>query len=124
VDRTPPAPPAGPGGIPFAPLPRPAAAIVAGDFNLLPGSECHARLLAPGPDGEPLWHDAWELARPGEPHAPTVGLGDRTSARTPGTPFTFDYACVSAALAPRVRAVRVDTAPTGSDHQPLLLELA
>jgi endonuclease/exonuclease/phosphatase family metal-dependent hydrolase len=110
--------PAGPGGVPFAPLPHPAAAIVAGDFNLLPGSDCHARLLAPGPDGAPLWHDAWELARPGEPHAPTVGLRDPASA------FTFDYACVSPVLAARVRTVRVDTAATGSDHQPLLLELA
>jgi endonuclease/exonuclease/phosphatase family metal-dependent hydrolase len=113
--------PGGPGGLAFAPLPHPAAAILAGDFNLLPGSDCHARLLAPGPDGVPLWHDAWELARPGEPHAPTVGLHD---AAADAQPFTFDYACVSAALAPRVRAVRVDTAPAGSDHQPLLLELA
>lgn len=119
VAWTPPAPPAGPGGAPFAPLPRPVAAVLAGDFNLLPGSDCHARLLAPGPDDEPLWHDAWELARPGAPHAPTAGLHDRAAA-----PFTFDDACVSPALASRVRALRVDTAATGSDHQPLLLELA
>ena len=39
-------------------------------------------------------------------------------------PCTFDYACVSPALAQRVRSVRADTAATGSDHQPLLLELA
>ncbi|WP_198115178.1 endonuclease/exonuclease/phosphatase family protein [Massilia rhizosphaerae] len=112
--RAPGAPaPGGPGGAPFAPLPHPAAAILAGDFNLLPGSGCHARLLAPDAHGVPLWLDAWESARPGEPHAPTVGLHD-----------TFDYAYVSAALASRVRAVRVDTAPTGSDHQRLLLEFA
>jgi endonuclease/exonuclease/phosphatase family metal-dependent hydrolase len=110
--------PAGPGGVPFAPLPHPAAAILAGDFNLLPGSDCHARLLAPGPDGAPQWHDAWALARTGEPHAPTVGLRDAASA------FTFDYTRVSPVLAARVRTVRVDTAATGSDHQPLLLELA
>jgi endonuclease/exonuclease/phosphatase family metal-dependent hydrolase len=120
--RTPAAPaPDGPGGVPFAPLPHPAAAILAGDFNMLPGSDCHARLLAPGPDGEPPWHDAWALAHPGRPHAPTVGLHDPA----PGaTPFTFDYVCVSPALASRVRTLRVDAAATGSDHQPLLLELA
>ncbi|MFJ1466717.1 endonuclease/exonuclease/phosphatase family protein [Massilia orientalis] len=112
--------PDGPGGVPFAPLPHPAAAVLAGDFNMAPGSDGHARLLAPGPDGGPLWRDAWELAHPGEPHAPTVGLHD-TSAELP---CTFDYACVSPALAPRVRRLRVDTAAAGSDHQPLLLELA
>jgi endonuclease/exonuclease/phosphatase family metal-dependent hydrolase len=113
--------PDGPGGVPFAPLPHPAAAILAGDFNMLPGSDCHARLLAPGPDGVPLWRDAWELAHPGEPHAPTVGLHDTAP---DAQVFTFDYACVSPALASRVRSLRVDTAATGSDHQPLLLELA
>lgn len=113
--------PAGPGGVPFAPLPHPAATVLAGDCNMLPGSDCHARLLAPGPDGAPLWHDAWELARPGEPHAPTAGLH---RAAPDAQAFTFDYACVSPALAPRVRTVRVDTAAAGSDHQPLLLELA
>jgi len=113
--------PDGSAGLPFAPLPHPRAAILAGDFNMLPGSDCHARLLASGPDGAPLWQDAWELARPGEPHAPTVGLHDTGA---DAQPFTFDYAHVSPALAPRVRTLRVDTAATGSDHQPLLLELA
>jgi endonuclease/exonuclease/phosphatase family metal-dependent hydrolase len=113
------APPDGPGGVPFAPLPHTAAAILAGDFNMLPGSSSHARLLAPDAQGDPPWHDAWELARPGEPHAPTTGLHGGAA-----TPFTFDYALVSSALAPRVRALRVDTAATGSDHQPLLLEVA
>jgi endonuclease/exonuclease/phosphatase family metal-dependent hydrolase len=118
--------PDGPGGMPFAPLPHPAAAILAGDFNMLPGSVCHARLLAPGPDKEPLWRDAWPLAHPGQPHAPTVGLHDPAPDATPHAfmPYTFDYACVSPALASRVRALRVDADATGSDHQPLLLELA
>lgn len=120
VSRAPAAPPGGPCGIPFAPLPQPAAAVLAGDFNMGPGSDCHARLLAPGADGVPLWRDAWELAHPGEPHAPTVGLHDTGA----GLPGTFDYACVSPALAPGVHTLRVDTAATGSDHQPLLLELA
>jgi endonuclease/exonuclease/phosphatase family metal-dependent hydrolase len=120
VAGAPAAAPDGPGGLPFAPLPHPAAAILAGDFNMPPGSDCHARLLAPGPDGAPLWRDAWEVAHPGEPHAPTVGLHDTAA----DLPCTFDYACVSPALASRVRTIRVDTAAAGSDHQPLLLELA
>jgi endonuclease/exonuclease/phosphatase family metal-dependent hydrolase len=112
--------PGGPDDAPFAPLPHPAAAIVAGDFNMLPGSDCHARLLAPGPGQEPLWQDAWALAHAGQPHAPTVGLH---AATRNAAPFTFDSVCVSPALASRVRAVRVDTAATGSDHQPLILDI-
>lgn len=75
---------------------------------------------ATAPDGAPLWRDAWEVAHPGEPHAPTVGLHDTAA----DLACTFDYACVNPALAPRVRTIRVDTAAGGSDHQPLLLELA
>lgn len=100
-----------------------ADALLAGDLNLLPGSECHRRLLAPGGPGTAPWQDAWTLVHPHAartPHAPTVGLHDPA----PGAqPFTFDYFCVSPALAGRVRAVRVDPGVGGSDHQPLLIEL-
>jgi endonuclease/exonuclease/phosphatase family metal-dependent hydrolase len=89
---------------------------------MLPGSPEYARLLAPFTDGTPALRDAWHLAHPGRPHAPTVGLhNDATDA---GMPFTFDFAFVSTDLAGRVRRLQVDGAATGSDHQPLLLELA
>ena len=117
---------------PFAAIPRPAEAVLAGDFNMLPGSTAHARLLAPFDDGTPAWRDAWALARPhahshqqshpqshpqSTPHAPTVGLHGKD------TPCTFDYAFVSAGLAGRVRGMRVDGGARGSDHQAVLLEL-
>jgi endonuclease/exonuclease/phosphatase family metal-dependent hydrolase len=112
---------------PFAFVPRPAPALLVGDFNMLPGSGSHQALLAPFDDGSrdhaPPWRDAWALAHPGRPHAPTVGL------HAPGgAPLTFDYAFVSADLAPRVRGLqvcdmRVGELESGSDHQPLLLEL-
>jgi endonuclease/exonuclease/phosphatase family metal-dependent hydrolase len=115
----------GPG--PFAAIVRPAAAILVGDFNMLPESSAYARLLSDDDDDKgnedavPAWRDAWRLAHPGRRHAPTVGLHDRT----PGAAaFTFDYAFVSADLAGRVRKVHVDGGVGGSDHQPLLLELA
>jgi endonuclease/exonuclease/phosphatase family metal-dependent hydrolase len=111
----------GPG--PFTAIARPAGAIVAGDFNMLPGSNAYARLLdeaSDDADGMPALRDAWRLAHPGQRHAPTVGLHDSTAG---AVPFTFDYAFVSADLAGRVRNVRVDGAAGGSDHQPLLLEL-
>jgi endonuclease/exonuclease/phosphatase family metal-dependent hydrolase len=108
-------------GAPFARAARPAGAILLGSFNMLPVSSAYARLLADFEDGTPAWMDAWQLAEPGRRHAPTVGLHDHA----PGAvPVTFDYAFVSADLAPRVRTLRVDGRACGSDHQPLLLELA
>jgi endonuclease/exonuclease/phosphatase family metal-dependent hydrolase len=109
------------GSGPFAALPRPPDAVLAGDFNMLPGSPAWQRLLAPFEDATPPWRDAWQLAQPGLPHAPTVGLHDEGPGAAP--PFTFDYMFVSAGLAPRVRRVRVDDAAGGSDHQAVLLEL-
>ncbi|MEN3276077.1 MAG: hypothetical protein V7631_1867 [Massilia sp.] len=105
----------------FAFVPRAAPAVLMGDFNMLPDSPEYARLLAPFADGTPALRDAWHLAHPGRPHAPTVGL--HAAAPDAGTPFTFDFAFVSTDLAGRVRGLRVDGAATGSDHQPLLLEL-
>jgi endonuclease/exonuclease/phosphatase family metal-dependent hydrolase len=116
---------AGPGGnpapapdSPFAALPRPAPAVLLGDFNMLPGSRAYRALLETFDDDTPSWRDAWPLIHPDRPHAPTVGLHDPG-----GEPFTFDYAFVSADLAARVRALRAGELAHGSDHQPVLLEL-
>jgi endonuclease/exonuclease/phosphatase family metal-dependent hydrolase len=106
---------------PFAAVPRGEPAILLGDFNMLPHSPEYLRLLAPFGDGTPPWRDAWQLVQPGRRHAPTVGLHD--DGPEAGLPFTFDYAFVSADLAPRVRRVRVDGSEEGSDHQALLVEL-
>lgn len=110
-----------PGGGTFTAQPRAAPALLLGDFNMLPGSPEYLRLLAPFDDGTPRLLDAWTSAHPDQPHAPTVGLHD--DAPDAGPPFTFDYAFVSAELAPRLRRVHVDALDTGSAHQPLLLEL-
>ena len=109
------------GGAPFACAARPASAILLGSFNMLPVSSAYARLLADFEDDTPAWIDAWQLAEPGRRNPPTFGLHDHA----PGAvPVTFDYAFVSADLASRVRALRVDGRACGSAHQPLLLELA
>jgi len=106
---------------PFAYVPRARAAVLAGDFNMLPHSPEYQRLLASFADGTPPWRDAWQLAQPGRRHAPTVGLHD--DAPDAGLPFTFDYVFVSGDLAARVRRVRVDGSEEGSDHQAVLVEL-
>lgn len=109
------------GNGPFAPTPRAQPALLAGDFNMLPGSPEHQRLLAPFSDGTQPWRDCWHLAQPGRRHAPTVGLHDHHPEAC--APFTFDYVFASADLAGQVRRVRVDASEQGSSHQALLVEL-
>ena len=113
--------PPAPGHGPWAAPPRPTPALLAGDFNMLPGSPEHQRLLAPFCDGTQAWRDCWLLAQPGRRHAPTVGLHDPHP--NASAPFTFDYVFASADLAERVRRVRVDASEQGSSHQALLVEL-
>lgn len=113
-----------PGGAsagPFRAVPRAAAALLTGDFNFLPGSNEHTDLLAPFDDALPRYCDVWQLTHPGTPHAPTVGLHDRSPGAAP--PFTFDFVCVSEDLSKRVRHLTVDAGDTGSTHQPVLVEL-
>ncbi|MBQ5939832.1 endonuclease/exonuclease/phosphatase family protein [Massilia sp. AB1] len=106
---------------PFAAVPRAGPALLAGDFNMLPGSLEHQRLLAPFDDDTPPWRDCWHLAQPGRRHAPTVGLHDLRPDAAP--PFTFDYVFASADLAGKVRRMRIDASEQGSDHQAVLVEL-
>jgi endonuclease/exonuclease/phosphatase family metal-dependent hydrolase len=103
---------------PFAAVPRPGPAVLLGDFNMLPDSGCYRAITDPFEDGTPAWVDAWTVTHPNAPHAPTVGLHGNDA------PFTFDYAFASADLAGRVRQLRVGDGARGSDHQPVLLELA
>ena len=114
-----------PGGIgdgAFEHMPRGGPAILTGDFNFLPDAAERNALLADFGDDTPAYRDAWLIAHPGQPHAPSVGLYDK--AQWPGPPFTFDFVFVSADLAPRVGNVRIDAQSDASDHQPLLLELS
>lgn len=109
-------------GEPFAALPRPAAAILTGDFNFTPDAAEHQRITAPfGGNTSPRFVDAWAAAHPGEPHAPTVGLHEKSWA---AHPYCCDFIFVTADLAPRVRRIRVDGDTRASDHQPVLLEMA
>jgi len=100
---------------------RPSAAIVCGDFNCEPGSPGHARLLEPFADGTPALRDGWQLAHPGRPHDPTVGLYD--TAQWPRR-FACDFVFVSDDLAPRLAALEVDASSDASDHQALILRLS
>jgi endonuclease/exonuclease/phosphatase family metal-dependent hydrolase len=105
---------------PFHWRPRPVGGIVTGDFNCEPGSPAHARMLVPFDDGTPVFHDAWQHTRPGQPHANTVGLFD--TVQWP-RPLACDFVFVSSDLAPRISGLEVDDKSDASDHQALLLTL-
>ena len=104
----------------FAQWPRPASAILCGDFNFEPESDEYALLHTPFADPIPAWRDAWSACHPQRPHAPSVGLH---GAEWPQRAYCCDYFFVSADLAPRVTVVEVLAATAASDHQPVVLEL-
>jgi endonuclease/exonuclease/phosphatase family metal-dependent hydrolase len=107
---------------PFRVLPRPAAAILCGDFNCQPQDPAYRRIGEPFSDGMcPSFVDAWTLTHPGEPHAPSAGLYENSWA---AQPLCCDFIFVTADLAPRVRRLTVDARTQASDHQPVLIELA
>jgi endonuclease/exonuclease/phosphatase family metal-dependent hydrolase len=111
--------PTGESGEPFEALPRPASAIVCGDFNFKPEDPEHALMTAIGKSDVPRFVDAWQTAHPNQSHAPTVGVHEK------GWPlYCCDFAFVTADLAVRIRDVAVDDATQASDHQPVVLRLA
>ncbi len=113
--------PGGEAGEPiFNPHPRPACAVLTGDMNLKPDWPEHARLVAPFDDGTLGFLDAWMLAHPGVPHAPTVDIHTQTLS---DAPYCCDFIFVTKDLAPRVEAVEVIVDTRASDHQPMLLTL-
>jgi endonuclease/exonuclease/phosphatase family metal-dependent hydrolase len=107
---------------PYVALARPAATVITGDFNLEPDDPLHARMVAPFADGTPPLHDAWQVAHPGQPHAPTFRIYEKAK---PGDPeLHCDFIFVSDDLRRRVARLDVDTKTQVSDHQPVVLALS
>jgi len=100
---------------PYDAVPRPAALVLCGDFNLAPGDAQYRALF------EPPLIDAWRHARPHEPHPPTTGLHDRE--QWPMGGHCRDYFAVAPELAVRIDAIDCETASDASDHQALGLAL-
>lgn len=97
---------------PFAPFPRPAGSILTGDFNMRPDDPLVARLGT-------VWRDAWTVANPGKPHAPTFCLYDASFSKTP---YCCDFVFISRDLASRISEVKTDPQTKASDHQPVIVE--
>lgn len=109
-------------GGPFETRLRPAATVITGDFNFEPDDPLHLRMGEAFADSTPRLVDAWEVAHPGESHPATFKVYEKEE---PGEPEQHcDFIFVSADLAPRVKALRVDRNTQASDHQPVYLELA
>jgi endonuclease/exonuclease/phosphatase family metal-dependent hydrolase len=107
-------------GEPYQNKPHTVSAVLCGDFNFDARSAGYAKLQREVAPPVTRLVDAWPLARPGEPHAPSFCVHER---RYGPQPVACDFVFVSEDLAPRVRGVEVDTATRASDHQPVLLSL-
>jgi endonuclease/exonuclease/phosphatase family metal-dependent hydrolase len=114
-----PPPPTHDGG-PFDSAPETPLAILVGDFNFPPEHPAYAAIQQPLDAGSPGYRDAWPVVHGHHPHAPTFCVHSHVYAKTP---YCCDFAFVSGPLAPRVRAVEVNSATQDSDHQPVLIEL-
>lgn len=108
-------------GSPFQTFIRPRATVITGDFNFEPDGPEHPRMLAPLVDATPPLHDAWQIAHPGEPHASTFCIYQKTD--TSGGELHCDFIFVSDELRSRVRDLVVDQKTQASDHQPVILTL-
>jgi endonuclease/exonuclease/phosphatase family metal-dependent hydrolase len=98
--------------------PMPAAAILMGDFNFVWDAAEYERIVGPLSERYGRLNrltgfvDAWVAAGMREDEGVTADNGKR-----------IDYCFVSASLAHRVRAARIDMAAAGSDHQPLWVDV-
>ena len=113
--------PSGDHGELFKALPRPASAVLTGDFNFQPDAPEHRRMTSAFGAAAPRFMDAWEIAHPKQPHAHTVGLYENSWAEHP---FCCDFIFVTGDLASRIHAVTVNRQTQASDHQPVFIELA
>ena len=111
-------PEAGAGWIEGEMPPMPAEAILMGDFNFEWNAQEYDRIVGPVSARYGRLNrltgfiDAWVAAGHREDEGATIGTGAR-----------IDYCFVSAAIASRVKSARIDAAATGSDHQPLWVEM-
>ena len=72
----------------FESVDRAAPAILAGDCNFRPDTTDRARLLGPLEAATPAYLDAWEIAHPGRPHEPPVGVHDKEQCPASHSPST------------------------------------
>ena len=105
--------------------PMPDNAVLLGDFNMRPEAPEYAQLVAGGAENlggtAPAFVDAWLAAG----HGAELGYSFiYPPERSDMADKRIDYCFACPALAPKIRACRVDLAAKGSDHQPVWTEFA
>lgn len=103
----------------FEVFPRPAEALLCGDFNFPATAPERAQILAPFNDGTLNFHDAWSVIHTNTLHAPTVGIH---STEFVAGPECFDFVFITDGLVNRLSAYGVDAETKASDHQPIWIE--
>lgn len=103
----------------FEVFPRPAQALLCGDFNFPVTASERTQILASFSDDTPNFHDAWSVLNPGVPHAPTVGIHPVDFVERPEC---FDFVFITEGLVNQLKAHGVDAATEASDHQPVWVE--
>jgi endonuclease/exonuclease/phosphatase family metal-dependent hydrolase len=106
----------------YAASPRPATAIVCGDFNFEVDEPEYRAMLSAGSEIRLALADAWVHCHGPGSHRPTCGVHDHEQ-WTQG-PHCRDFFFITQDLLPRVAAVDVDELTDASDHQPVRLTLS
>lgn len=103
----------------FEVFPRPAQALLCGDFNFAATASERIQMLAPFNDGTADFCDAWSVLNPGVLHTPTVGIHpvDFVDA-----PECFDFVFITKGLVNYLKAHGSDSVTDASDHQPVWVE--
>jgi len=84
------APQPGKEGGPFQPVSAPGIGNPDRGFQFfVRRTRCMRTCSLPLGAGVPAYRDAWRLRHPGKPHAPTLGVHDKT--QWPGPPFACDF---------------------------------
>jgi len=105
----------------FKSYPRPASAILCGDFNMPPENPLHKRMTEGFADHKAArFRDAWQALNPGKPHPHTFRIYEKEGGESP---YCCDYVFVTEDIASKLKTVRVDGATQASDHQPVIVEL-
>lgn len=104
---------------PYESTPRPAAALLMGDFNMPPSHPTKRRISDKHDNGAPRLIDAWSAVHDAEPHPNSFCITDQTY----GQPHCCDFMFVSEGLTHRIGEVVYDTETRLSDHQPVVLTL-
>jgi endonuclease/exonuclease/phosphatase family metal-dependent hydrolase len=99
---------------------QPAAAILCGDFNMLPHDPMKHAIEVAFANGAPAFVDGWTHCNGATPHPMSACVQQPSYA----PPHCCDYIFVTEDIAPRLAMVSYDGETRASDHQPVLARFA